>query len=62
MFHVWTDSTPKSVDGLFIFEGVSEEKYEPYDAIVVEQWTVMNVSDNARSAVHLCNVGPMTYV
>lgn len=37
-----TDSIPKSVDGLFIFEGVSEEKYEPYDAIVVEQWTVMN--------------------
>ncbi|XP_067867902.1 raftlin-like [Heterodontus francisci] len=37
-----TDSVPKSVDGLFIFEGVSEEKCETYDAIVVEQWTVIN--------------------
>ncbi|XP_078274207.1 raftlin-like isoform X2 [Rhinoraja longicauda] len=50
-----TDSIPKSVDGLFIFEGVSEEKYEPYDAIVVEQWTVMNGTKVKTDYVPLLN-------
>ncbi|XP_051872526.1 raftlin-like [Pristis pectinata] len=50
-----TDSIPKSVDGLFIFEGVSEEKYEMYDAIVVEQWTVINGNEVKTDYVPLLN-------
>ncbi|XP_062898432.1 raftlin-like [Mobula hypostoma] len=50
-----TDSIPKSVDGLFIFEGVSDEKYETYDAIVVEQWTVINGNEVKTDYVPLLN-------
>ncbi|XP_059828332.1 raftlin-like [Hypanus sabinus] len=50
-----TDSIPKSVDGLFIFEGGSDEKYEPYDAIVVEQWTVINGNEVKADYVPLLN-------
>ncbi|XP_038653742.1 raftlin-like [Scyliorhinus canicula] len=50
-----TDSVPKSVDGLLIFEGVSEEKCESYDAIVVEQWTVINGVEVKTDYVPLLN-------
>ncbi|XP_072431809.1 raftlin-like isoform X1 [Chiloscyllium punctatum] len=50
-----TDSLPKSVDGLFIFEGVSEDKCESYDAIVVEQWTVINGDKVKTDYVPLLN-------
>ncbi|XP_072431810.1 raftlin-like isoform X2 [Chiloscyllium punctatum] len=49
------DSLPKSVDGLFIFEGVSEDKCESYDAIVVEQWTVINGDKVKTDYVPLLN-------
>ncbi|XP_048466780.1 LOW QUALITY PROTEIN: raftlin-like [Rhincodon typus] len=49
------DSVPKSVDGLFIFEGVSEDKCESYDAIVVEQWTVINGVEVKTDYVPLLN-------
>uniref|UniRef100_UPI00398EAFE6 raftlin-like isoform X2 n=1 Tax=Pristiophorus japonicus TaxID=55135 RepID=UPI00398EAFE6 len=49
------DSVPKSVDGLFIFEGVSEDKCETYDAIVVEQWTVINGVEVKTDYVPLLN-------
>ncbi|XP_041041024.1 raftlin-like isoform X2 [Carcharodon carcharias] len=50
-----TDSVPKSVDGLFIFEGISEDKCESYDAIVVEQWTVINGVEVKADYVPLLN-------
>ncbi|XP_067862125.1 raftlin-like [Heptranchias perlo] len=50
-----TDSIPKSVDGLFIFEGVSEDKCETYDAIVVEQWTVIHGVEVKTDYVPLLN-------
>ncbi|GCB66984.1 hypothetical protein scyTo_0007976, partial [Scyliorhinus torazame] len=50
-----TDSVPKSVDGLLIFEGVSEENCESYDAIVVEQWTVINGVEVKTDYVPLLN-------
>ncbi|XP_041041028.1 raftlin-like isoform X3 [Carcharodon carcharias] len=49
------DSVPKSVDGLFIFEGISEDKCESYDAIVVEQWTVINGVEVKADYVPLLN-------
>ncbi|XP_007895790.1 raftlin [Callorhinchus milii] len=50
-----TDSASKSVDGLFIFQEISEGKCETYDAIVVEQWTVINGVEVKTDYVPLLN-------
>lgn len=42
-----TDSLQGSIDGVFIFEDLAIEDsktIQPYDAIVVEQWTILEVS------------------
>lgn len=46
-FFFSTDSFHSLTDGVFIFEAVSAEDsktMQGYDAIVVEQWTVLEVS------------------
>lgn len=46
-FSFSTDSLHSLTDGVFIFEAVSTEDsktMQAYDAIVVEQWTVLEVS------------------
>lgn len=51
-----TDSLHSLTDGVFIFEAVSTEdsKTMPgYDAIVVEQWTVLEVSVGLAGALLL---------
>lgn len=55
-FSFSTDSLHGLTDGVFIFEAVSTEDsktMQGYDAIVVEQWTVLDVSVGIGSGAFL---------
>lgn len=56
LFSFSTDSLHSLTDGVFIFEAVSTEDsktMQGYDAIVVEQWTVLEVSVRLAGALPL---------
>lgn len=57
LFLFSTDSLHGLTDGVFIFEAVSTEDsktMQGYDAIVVEQWTVLEVSAGLAGAFCCC--------